>query len=144
MMSRLQEWVLKDFGLKLFSLGLAVLTWFTVSSMANQREGWPVTGASLAPPERVVISNLPVTIISSAEDVRSFRVNPKEVEVTLQGEARVLKNLQSKDIRVQVDLTGIGAAHDLRKRIEVITPAGVTYVKVDPEAVQVIFPQKNE
>jgi hypothetical protein len=39
-----------------------------------------------------------------------------------------------------VDLTGIGAAHDLRKRIEVSAPAGVTHVRVYPEEVQIIFP----
>ena len=50
----------------------------------------------------------------------------------MQGNAKTLQNLQSKDIRAMVDLTGIGAARDLRKRIEVSVPAGVTHVRVMP------------
>ena len=42
-----------------------------------------------------------------------------------------------------VDLTGIAAGPYLKKRIEVSTPAGVTYVRADPEEVQVIIPPKS-
>jgi len=50
-----------------------------------------------------------------------------------------VENLQSKDIRPIVDLTGIEVANAL-KRIEVSTPAGVTHVRVVPEQVQVVVP----
>jgi YbbR domain-containing protein len=78
--------------------------------------------------------------LSSAEDVRGFKVSPNEVEVTVQGSARTLQNLQSKDIRAVVDLTGVAAARDLHKPVEVSVPAGVTFIRVAPEEVQVIFP----
>ncbi len=142
MITLLQDLVVKDFWLKLFSFVLAVLMWFTVRAIALKNEGGPIAPLAVAVPERMVLSNLPVIVMSSAEDVRSFRVNPKEVDLVLQGDAKVLKNLQKSEIRVLVDLTGIGAAHDLRKRIEVSTPAGITHVRVDPEEVQVIFPEK--
>jgi YbbR domain-containing protein len=80
-------------------------------------------------------------ILSSAQDVRSFRVNPSEVTVTVRGDSEALKLLQNRDIRVLVDLTGIGSAQSLRKRIEVSTPAGITHVRVSPEDVEVLFPQ---
>src|ERR1051326_4291454 len=128
MISFLRDLIIEDFWLKLFSFVLAVLTWFTVNSMANQKEGLPVGSLSLVPPEQRVVAHLPVLILSSAEDVRSFKVSPKEAEVTVQGDPRALRDLQNKDVRVSVDLTGIEAAQDLRKRIEVATPAGVTYV----------------
>lgn len=142
MIDALRNLVVKDFWLKLFSFALAVLFWLAVN-LAINREASPVAALSLTPPERMVFFNLPVVILSSAEDVRSVRVSPKEVEVTVQGDPSILKKLQGKDIRVLVDLTGIGAAQALRKRIEVSTPAGVTHVKVDPEEVQVIFPAKS-
>lgn len=141
MIDLLRKTVLQDFWLKLFSFVLAVLTWFSISSVANQKDGLgPTSLLSLAPLEKMTLSRLPVVILSSAQDVRSFRVSPNEVDVTVQGEAKVLKTLQNKDIRVLVDLTGIGEARVLRKRIEVSTPAGVTYVRVAPEEVEVIFP----
>ncbi len=130
MIAFLRHLVFEDFWLKLFSLTLAVLIWLTVT-FASQKE----VGA-----ENRVFLNLPVTVLASAEDVHNFRVSPNEVEVTLRGDPRTLQNLQSKDIRAVVDLTGVAAARDLRKRIEVSVPAGVTYMRLVPDEVQVIFP----
>jgi YbbR domain-containing protein len=138
----LQDLVVRDFWLKLFSLALAALAWFTVE-VALRNASPAMTGLPRLPAEKRTLPNLPVVILSSAEDVRSFRVNPKEVDVTVQGDGKVLRNLQPKDIRVIVDLTGIEAVNVLRRRIEVSTPAGVTHVKVEPEEVQVIFPPRN-
>ncbi len=143
MMAFLQNVVLKDIWLKLFSLVLATLAWFTVDVALRNSTfpgGHPL---SLSPNVQRTFARLPVVVMSSAEDVRSVKVNPKEVEVTVQGEAKILQSLKAKDIRILVDLTGVEAAHDLKQRIEVSTPAGVTHVKVDPEEVQVIFPPKT-
>jgi YbbR domain-containing protein len=138
----LQDLVLKDFWLKLFSFALAVLAWFTVDVALRNNPTVPIGPLSFAPAQTRT-EHLPVTVMSSAEDVRSVRVHPKEVDVTIQGDGKVLDRLQSKDIRVICDLTGIEATNALRRRIEVTTPAGVTHVKVDPEEVQVIFPPKT-
>jgi YbbR domain-containing protein len=143
MISFLRDLVFQDFWLKLFSFVLAVLTWFAVNRMANQKEGLAVGSLSLAPPEQRVLNHLPVLIVSSAEDVRSFSVSPKEVDVTVQGSAALVKELQNRDVRVSVDLTGIQAGKDLRIRIDVSTPAGVSYTRVQPPEVQVIYPSKD-
>jgi len=128
----LRNLVLEDFWLKLFSLMLAVLLWLTVT-VARRKD----TGADQPVPPKML---LPVTILASAEDVHNFRVSPGEVLVTLQGNPKTLQNLQTNDIRAFVDLTGVAAARDLHKRIEVSVPAGVTALRVKPEEVQVIFP----
>jgi YbbR domain-containing protein len=134
--------ILQDFWLKLFSFALAFLLWLIVN-MAIKHEVSPVPQLSLTPSKELVFSDLPVSVLSSAEDVRSFSVNPKTVTVTVQADSRSQERLTAKDIRALVDLTGIGAAHDLRKRIQVSTPAGITLLKVYPEDVQVIFPPKS-
>ncbi len=130
MIAFLRHLFLEDFWWKLFSLVLAILIWFTVT-FASQKE----IGT-----DRRVFVNLPVTVMSSIEDVRDFKVTPAAVEVTVQGRAETLQNLQPKDIRAMVDLTGVAAASDLRERVEVSVPAGVTFLGVVPEEVQVIFP----
>jgi YbbR domain-containing protein len=141
MIKFLRHLVVDDFQLKLFSLALALLFWLTVSFAIQQKEGSPPPTLTLTTEVRTFF-NLPVVVMSSASDVRHFKVSPDQVQVTVQGDARIVKNLQSKDIRVMVDLTGIEAAHSLHKRIEVSTPAGVTHVGVLPEEVQVIIPSK--
>jgi YbbR domain-containing protein len=144
MISFLRDLVFQDFWLKLFSFVLAILTWFTVNRMANQKESLSVGSLSLAPPEQRTLTRLPVLIVSSAEDVRSFRVSPKETDVTVQGSGTLLKELQNRDVRASVDLTGIEAGKDLRIRIDVSTPPGISYVRVEPQEVQVIYPAKDD
>jgi YbbR domain-containing protein len=130
MIKFLRHIFLEDFFLKLFSLLLAVVVWLIVT-FASQKE------AGITPR---VFSSLPVRVLSSTEDVRGFKVSPNAVEITVQGNAKVLQNLQSKDIRAVVDLTGVAAARDLHKPVEVSVPAGVAFIRVAPEEVQVIFP----
>jgi len=143
MMHALRNLFLHDFWLKLFSLVLATLTWLTVN-FAVKKEVSPPPPLNFISTEQRVFANLPIVILSSAEDVRSLRVHPREVELTVQGDARTLKQLQVRDIRVLVDLTGIEAAQGLRKRLEVSTPPGVTYTRIEPEEVQVIFPTRPD
>jgi YbbR domain-containing protein len=131
MITFLRNLVLEDFWLKLFSLLLAVLLWLTVTFASRKDPGID---------QRVLSKMLSVTILASTEDVHNFRVSPSEVAVTVQGNPKTLQNLQTNDIRAIVDLTGVGAARELRKRVEVSVPAGVTHMRVMPEEVQVIFP----
>jgi YbbR domain-containing protein len=130
MIKFLRHLFLEDFLLKFFSLMLAVVVWLIVT-FASQKE------AGTTPR---VFYNLPVTVLSSAEDVHNFKVSPNEAIITVQGDAKIVQNLQSIDIRATVDLTGVAAARDLHKRIEVSVPAGVAFIRVVPEEVQVIFP----
>ena len=132
MIAFLRNLLLEDFWLKLFSLALAILIWFIVT-FVSQKE------VRLEP--RVFL-HLPVIVLSAAEDVRNFRVIPNEVTVTVQADVESLQNLQSKDIRATVDLSGVNvtAARELHKRIAVSAPAGVTYRRVVPEVVLVVFP----
>ena len=141
MIAFLRRLIFHDFWLKLFCVALAVLTWLVLHFAALDKRG--PQGIALLHLEQTTFPSIPVLVVSSAEDVRSVRVNPKEVAVTVQGDAKTISSVQARDIRVLVDLTGIQAAHDLKKRIEVSTPAGVTHVRVDPEEVQVVFPPRT-
>jgi YbbR domain-containing protein len=140
MITALRNLFLRDFWLKLFSLALAVLIWLTVTFA--QSGGGRNFFTSRAVPQQTYF-NIPILVMSSAADVRSFKVNPSEVTVTVQGEAKLLQRLQSRDIRALVDLSGIESAHALRERIQVTTPPGITFVQVSPEEVDVIMPPKH-
>ena len=141
MITFLRELVFHDFWLKLFSLALAVLIWLTVA-FAIKKEGSPVVALTV-PLQEMAFSNLPVIVMSSAQDVRSFKVSPDQVEVTVQGETKTLRGIQAKDIRVIVDLTDIEAAQALKKRMDVSMPAGISLVRVVPSEVQVVFPPRQ-
>lgn len=132
----LRDLVVRDFWLKLFSLGLAALIWFTIDTMRGSNA--PVPSLSLNPIEKRTLVDLPVILMSSAEDVRRFGVEPSKVDVTLQGDRKLVQNLAPGDVRVIVDLTGAGDRPGLLKRVEVSTPAGVSHVSVTPPEVRVV------
>ena len=142
MIPTVRNLILQDFWLKLFSLALAVLIWFTVNFATNSDVS-PVATLSLAPREQRIFREVPVLVMCPAEELRGFVISPKVVEVIVEGDANLLQKLQEKEIHVVLDLTGIGSAQDLHKRIEISTPAGVKSVHIDPEDVQVVFPPKT-
>jgi YbbR domain-containing protein len=131
----------RDWMLKFFSLALAVLTWLAVSFSLRQKvvevPGHPAVS------ERTYY-DLPVLIVSAAADVHDFRVKPAEVDVTVQGEETLLNNLQSRHIRVLVDLSNVATTNALKKRIEVVAPSGITHVRIEPDEVEIIPPAAPE
>jgi YbbR domain-containing protein len=132
----MREWVTKDFGWKLFSLFLALAIWLTVHKIYEE----PKTASGLAVGDTETFSTLTVLVVSTASDVRDFRVAPATVAVKVCGPPEVMADLQENQIHAVVDLTDIPSARDLRRRVDVSTPPGVTLVSVDPPKVGVIVP----
>ena len=136
MIDSLRHLLTRHFWLKFFSLLLAVLIWLTIS-FAIRNEGTQDLGLLFNQPARVI--RVPVLVMSAAFDLRNCRIKPDHVEVTLRGPSRNLDALQPHDIRAVVDLTDIQSAHAMRKRIDVSTPPGVTYVSAYPLDVEVFL-----
>jgi YbbR domain-containing protein len=144
MITFLRDLVFKDWWLKLFSLILAALIYFTIYFVGINppNEGAPFTPAAMASGIRI-LDHVPVLVMCSADEARQFRVNPEQVAVTVQGDPQVLARLRSDEIRAWVDLTGLESASDLPRHIEVIAPPGVTRTHAVPAEVRVLFPPKR-
>ena len=134
----MRDLLIKDLGWKLFSLLMAVIIWLTVHGILVE-SGTP-SGHSLG--SQVTYGDLPVFIVSSAADVHFYRVAPAVVSVTVSGPPEVMAVLQANQIRAVVDLTDIESAKDLKRRVDVYVPPGISLVKVDPPKVGVIIPPK--
>ncbi len=132
----MRDWFTKDFGWKLFSVILAVVIWLTVHQIYEE----PKTAAASVAGDKVTYGNLPVLVVSTVENVRDFRVVPTMVSVTVSGSSEVMAVLQANQIRAVVDLTDIESGHELRRKVEVSTPPGVTLVSVEPSRVDVVIP----
>ena len=140
MIAYLRGMILHDFWLKLFSFALATLIWLTVH-FAQSGEG--LRFLTNRETHDVTYYNVPVQalVTSSGSEVRSFKMDPSVVAVTIRGDKKSLEKMQVTDIRVLVDLRDIEAARGLRKRIEVTTPPGTTCVQIVPDEVEVIVPE---
>jgi len=137
----LREIITKDTGWKLFSIALATVIWFTVRPVSRE-PAKPVN--PLAASVTRVFTNLPVVIMSSAADMRAFKVKPDAVAVTVGGRPEVVDALAERDIRVTLDLTEIESAHGLQARVVVAVPPGVTFIEAVPPQVSVVVPPKRD
>ena len=136
----IRDWVTTDLGWKLFSLFLALSIWLTVHKIYEE----PATGSGPGVKHTVTFGNLPVLVVSSASDVRDFRVAPATVAVKVSGSPEVMADLEANQIHAVVDLTDIQSTRDLRRRVDVSTPPGVALVSVEPSKVGVIIPPPPE
>jgi YbbR domain-containing protein len=128
----MRDWLTKDLGWKVFSLFLAVFVWLTVYKI-REEPGIPAT-----PGIEKIYGNLPVHLLSATADVRNYRVAPETVAVTVSGPPNAVAVLQADQIHAVANLTGIESSHNLRRQVEVSTPAGMTLVSVDPPEVGVV------
>ena len=136
----LRDLMTKDLSWKIFSIVLATAIWLTVhalSANASKRIN-PLDGMMTRTFEAV-----PVLVVSAAADVREFKVNPRFVQVVVSGKPEIVNTLETKQIHVLVDLTGVVEAVDLKKRVDVSMPAGVTFVSALPGEVDIAVPAKK-
>jgi hypothetical protein len=130
----LRELLLKNLGWKMLSLGLAVAIWLTVKTAINERGAQSVR----------TFENIPAQIVSSTADVRTFRVIPDKVSITVRGRPEVISALNEREIRAFVDITSADISQNFIRRVQISTPIGITIVLVDPVEVAVEAPPKPE
>jgi len=137
----LRDIFIKDVGWKLFSLVLAMVIWFMVRPVSREPAK---SGNPLAASVPRTFTNLPVVVMSSAADVRAFKVKPDTVRVTVSGRREIVDALTERDLRVTVDLTGIESARGLQARVTVAVPPGVTFIAARPPEVDVVVPPRSD
>jgi hypothetical protein len=119
--------LLNNFGWKMLSLALAIAFWLTIKTVSTERADQV---------ERLYL-NLPVQIVSSTADVRTFRVVPDLVAVTVKGRGDIMKALTEQEIRVFADTTSADTStpRHLTRRLQVAIPVGITIVRIEPTEV---------
>lgn len=126
-----------DWMLKVFSLGLAILTWLAVSFVNRQR---PIAVRDKPVLADRVFSDMPVTAVSSDGDVRGFKVKPAEVNVKIRGAIADVDKLRREHMRIQVDVTGAPTNSGTKRRLDLIAPPGIAPMIIEPEEVEVTPP----
>ena len=133
MMRTWREHIPEHFVWKLISVVVALLIWsainFNIQDSFRSSQNRAAT-ASLT-------NWLPVTVITAAADLRVFTLSPKEVQVTVRGDADALGKLKKTDVQVFVDLMDVKDSRRFHKPVIVHTPPNVTAVRVVPDEVTV-------
>lgn len=123
----------ENLGLKCFSLLLAALVWFTIRFGLH----YHVSLTTNNPVDQRIFGPLPITVMTEAADLHSFRVVPSQVTVTVAGNPEALQSLAGREIQVFVNLVDMEDIGGMIKKIDVFPPAGITVRKVNPPVVQV-------
>jgi len=126
MMAFLRNAMVRDLGLKVVALALAVLIWSTVHFAGPQATR--------------TFRDLPVRVVSASADAHQLHADPALVTVTLRGDKATVDQLNAKLIHVTADITGVRPAPRLRQRLDVAIPPGVTLVRATPSEVEVVGP----
>jgi len=126
-----------NFWLKLFSLVLATLIWFLISSNFPSAE--PRANIGPLRPSASKDFRRPVVVMMSARNVQAFQVDPSEVSVKVLGEQSVLDKLREDDIEVYVNLMNVQNPEG-SFRVEVGAPREITVQQVWPAHVLVKSP----
>lgn len=132
-----RKWITDDFVWKFFSVIIAVGVWLIIHKIRDE----PAAPGLLAVSN--TFTNVPVLAVSAGAEALSARVAPDSVSVTVSSAPGVMAVLEASQLHVIVNLTGIDSAHDLKRRVYVAPPPGVTLLKVDPSEVTVTIP-KNQ
>ena len=133
----MRDLFIKDWSWKLFSLLLALGIWLTVHRILQEAGTISEHGGS----STLTYENLPVSIVSSAADMRSYHITPTIVKVTVSGPIDVMDKLQASQVRALVDLTDVESTKDLQRPVNIFAPPNVTLISVDPQRVSVIPPK---
>ena len=125
--------VFKHFGLKIISLGLAVLIWLVIK-MSLERPGTSPPGLLRGPATQEY--HCPVLVLHSATNAQIFQVQPPEVTVRLSGDPVVLRRLRADDIQAYVKVLDLAQAQG-RFFVDAHLPRDVRLEDIQPSQVSV-------
>jgi YbbR domain-containing protein len=126
--------ILHNFWLKIFSLGLATMIWLAIH--IGITHDFALTNPNPTHPSRQFVK-LPVSLVTQPGDGRVFKVYPKEIVATIDGEEPILRRMTSKDIKIYVDLTDIKKKGQTNSELHADAPKDVTVVDLKPAAVAI-------
>jgi len=127
----LRDALSKNIGWKMLSLGLAVAIWYAVKTNNGTQSVR-------------TFNNIPAQVVSSTTDVRTFRVIPETLSITVRARPEVIAVLTDREIHAFVDVSAADITKNFSRRVQVATPIGITVVRVDPVEVAVEVPPKPE
>jgi len=121
----LERYVIRNWKMKLLSLGLAVMLWYTVFQIGEPKKDITVP---------LALNNLP-------RDMVIMKTDPERVFVTVSGRVSMLKDIKDHDVRALVNLNGTKEGETVFNisKTNVTVPKGIEIVDIKPGTVRVVI-----
>jgi YbbR domain-containing protein len=97
----LRRLIQHNFWLKLFSLFLATMLWFAVSSMQDRSERVPGYEKGI---HEKTFEQVAIAILKTPSDTRLYTISPASVDITVRGAPKVVDALTIRDLEVFINL----------------------------------------
>ncbi|MEO8428996.1 MAG: hypothetical protein ABI651_18020 [Verrucomicrobiota bacterium] len=130
----LRTFLQNNFWLKLFSLFLALLIWFSVRFYTKYDMQAARNSLSRFPSS---FYQVPIQVMKSSANTQPCTTEPAYVDVTVTGERSRMINLSAKDITPFVRIGDDQRSGVSSNQVQVYTPPGVSLVGVVPAQVRV-------
>ena len=130
-----RDYIIHNFKWKVFSMVLAALTWFTISSRFEKGKAsgqYPVV--STIPGS---FPEVPVRLLTALDNADSFKIEPAKVTVEISGPEKQVKQLQLREVYAFADLTDPGGERVFRRAVQVRLPAEFKVLNVISPSVSV-------
>lgn len=131
---------MKDKGLKLLSVALAVLAWYAIrGTVGNNGSGFGIPTVNLGAATRKLV-DLPVSAMVRPDPALSVELSPAKVNVVLTGGSSELQKLNRADIRVVVDCSGLLSSGNCDLPVLVNIPQRIDVTAIpQPPTVRVVL-----
>lgn len=120
-----ERYVRKDWKLKLLSLVLAVMLWYTVSEIGEPKKDISIT----------------LSVSHVAKDTAIMKIDPEKVIITVSGRVSILKDIKDDDVRISVNLNGAKEGENIfpLTKANVTIPRGVEVEEIKPSTAKVVI-----
>ncbi len=132
MIMALRQFIQHNFWLKLFSLMLAVVIWFSIKYgiQADISFGQNIVTNPVVEESRAI----PIQILTQSGDARVFKVSPEYVRITCTGESAILRKYRAHlDFKAYIDLTDM-QKKEREQEIKIHVPSGITVLRILPRS----------
>jgi YbbR domain-containing protein len=130
-----QDLILRNFWLKLFSVALATVIWLSIHYGVENESTLNRLGVNHLLAQEYI--RVPVTVMTAPGDHRAFKIVPNEVFVIAMGEEAALRRAMNRNFKVTVDLTDFHSAQPTAMELQSEAPADVTVEEISPSMVTV-------
>jgi YbbR domain-containing protein len=134
------EYIRNNFSLKIFSLALAMLIWYSVKSPTPNQISYP--WASLVGTDDRTLTNLPIDLLILPDQAQRFTVSPSTADILIEGPRETINKLTASDIKIYAHIVEVNSPMGSFP-LKPILPNGVTFLSITPSSVTVESPSKQ-
>lgn len=118
-------YIRRNWKLKLLSLVLAIMLWYTVFEIGEPKKDISIT---------ISTSNI-------ARDHVIMKMDPEKAIITVSGRVSLLKDIKDEDIRVSVSLNGAKEGENIfpLNKTAITVPRGIEVEEIKPSTVRVVL-----